>query len=40
VHPTTGDRVALPDGAEAVLTPLADGWLLRPVEARTVRPPT
>ena len=28
--PTTGDRVALPDGAEAVLTPLADGWLLRP----------
>src|SRR6185312_7500765 len=31
--PTTGDRVALPDGAEAVLTPLADGWLLRPVEA-------
>src|SRR4051812_11917518 len=37
--PTTGDRVALPDGAEAVLTPLADGWLLRPVEARAVPPP-
>jgi len=25
-----GDRVVLPDGAEAVLTPLDDGWLLRP----------
>jgi hypothetical protein len=28
--PTAGDRVVLPDGAEAVLTPLDDGWLLRP----------
>lgn len=28
--PTAGDRVVLPDGAEAVLVPLADGWLLRP----------
>ena len=38
--PTTGDRVTLPDGAEAVLTPSADGWLLRPVEPRAVWPPT
>ena len=30
VLPTTGDRVVLPDGAEAVLIPLDDGWLLRP----------
>jgi hypothetical protein len=29
--PTMGDRVVLPGGAEAVLTPLDDGWLLRPV---------
>jgi hypothetical protein len=28
--PTAGDRVVLPDGTEAVLTSLADGWLLRP----------
>ena len=32
--PAAGDRVVLPDGAEAVLTPLDEGWLLRPVEAR------
>jgi hypothetical protein len=25
--------MVLPDGAEALLTPLAEGWLLRPVEA-------
>ena len=28
--PTTGNRVVLPDGAAAVVTPLDDGWLLRP----------
>jgi hypothetical protein len=32
--PAAGDRVVLPDGAEALLTPVAEGWLLRPVEAR------
>jgi hypothetical protein len=32
--PAAGDRVVLPDGAEAVLTPLAEGWLLRPAGNR------
>jgi hypothetical protein len=32
-----GDRVVLPDGAEAALTPLDDGWLLRPVDVPSPR---